>query len=162
MILVSAEPVTVTLKEWSQLTMAAAPATPTDLYTQLTAALFALLVIDIKTAPNELSYRTTSSDGGGGGGAATGGAARRGAGAGGSSGGGGGAAGGGAGGGSQMSVAMSEKLADHGLLVPVVPLGAVPGSPGPATIIPTPAINAANAAAMRMPERRYPGGGGSA
>ena len=65
-------------------------------------------------------------------------------------------------GGSQMSVAMSEKLADHGVLVPVVPPGAVPGSPGPATTIPTPAINAANAAAMRMPERRYHGGGGSA
>ena len=72
--------------------------------------------------------------------------------------GGGGAAaggGGGAGGGSQMSVAMSEKLADHGVLVPVVPPGAVPGSPGPDTTIPTPAINAA--AAMRMPGRRYHG-----
>ena len=61
----------------------------------------------------------------------------------------------GAGGGSQMSVAMSEKLADHGVLVPVVPPGAVPGSPGPDTTIPTPAINAA--AAMRMPGRRYHG-----
>jgi hypothetical protein len=112
-----------------------------------------------------LSTRNTSSDGGGGGGTASWGGARRGAGAGGSSGGaaaGGGAAGGGAGDGSQMSVAMSEKLADHGVLVPVVPPGAVPGSPGPATIIPTPAINAANAAAMRMPERRYHSGGGSA
>lgn len=57
---------------------------------------------------------------------------------------------------------MSEKLADHGLLVPVVPPGAVLGSPGPVTIIPTPAIKAANAAAMRMPGRRYHGGGGSA
>ena len=60
-----------------------------------------------------------------------------------------------AGGGSQKSVAMSEKLADHGVLVPVVPPGAVPGSPGPDTTIPTPAINAA--AAMRMPGRRYHG-----
>ncbi len=68
---------------------------------------------------------------------------------------GGGAAGGGSGGGSQKSVAMSEKLADHGVLVPVVPPGAVPGSPGPDTTIPTSAINAA--AAMRMPGRRYHG-----
>ncbi len=58
---------------------------------------------------------------------------------------------------------MSEKLADHGVLVPVVPPGAVPVSPGPDTIIPTSAINAANAAAMRMPgRRRYHGGDGSA
>ena len=57
---------------------------------------------------------------------------------------------------------MSEKLADRGVLVPVVLPGAVPGSPGPDTVIPTSAINAANAAAMRMPRRRYHGGGGSA
>jgi len=50
---------------------------------------------------------------------------------------------------------MSEKLADHGVLVPVVPPGAVPGSPGPDTTIPTSAIDAA--AAMRMPGRRYHG-----
>ena len=50
---------------------------------------------------------------------------------------------------------MSEKLADHGVLVPVVPPGAVPGSPGPDTTIPTSAINAA--AATRMPGRRYHG-----
>ena len=48
---------------------------------------------------------------------------------------------------------MSEKSADPGVLVRVVPSGAVPGSPGPDTTIPTSAINAA--AAMRMPGRRY-------
>ena len=57
---------------------------------------------------------------------------------------------------------MSEKLADHGVLVPVVPSGAVPGSPSPDTLIPTSAINAANAAAMTMPRRPYRGAGGRA
>jgi hypothetical protein len=57
---------------------------------------------------------------------------------------------------------MSEKLADDAVLVPVVPPGAVPGSPGPDRIIPTAPINAADAAAMRMPRRRHHGGGGSA
>jgi len=145
-------------------TRVAGPATATVLNTQFTAGLFALLVIDTKAVCGSASLNA-SSDGGGGGGAASWGGARWGAGAGGSSGGGaagGGAAAGGAGGGSQMSVAMSDTLADHGVLVPAVPPGAVPGRPGPATTIPTPAINAANAAAMRMPERRYHGGGGSA
>jgi hypothetical protein len=74
--------------------------------------------------------------------------------------GGGSAVGGAVASGVQNPVAMSEKLADRGVLVPVVPPGAVPGSPGPDTVIPTAAINAA--AAMRMPGRRYHGGGGSA
>ena len=123
------------------------------------AGLFSLLLIDTKAAVNGSSNLNTSTGGGGGGGGggthsgvgagryATGG----GAGAGGSSG--GAAGGGGAGSGSQMSVAMSKKFADHGALIPVVPTGAVPGSRGADTTIPTPAINAA--AAMRMPGRRY-------
>jgi hypothetical protein len=52
---------------------------------------------------------------------------------------------------------MSENLADHGVLVPVAPPGAVPGSPDPDMIIPTAAVNAE--AAMRTPGRRYRGGG---
>jgi hypothetical protein len=52
---------------------------------------------------------------------------------------------------------MSENLADHGVLVPVVPPGAVPGSPDPDMIIPTAAVNAE--AAVRTPVRRYRGGG---
>jgi len=70
------------------------------------------------------------------------------------------AAGGAVGSGVHHPVAMSEKLADHGVLVPVVPEDAVPKSPGPDTVIPTSAINEANAA-MRMPRRRYHGGGGN-
>ena len=143
--------------------MAAVPATATDLYMQPTAGLSALLVIDTMVVPG-LSRLNTSSGGGGGGGGGGGtarggshagvhaGAAGAGA-AGAGAAGGGGATGGGSG--SQKSVAMSEKLADHGLLVPVVRPGAVPGSPGPDTTIPAPAINAA--AAMRMPGRRYHG-----
>jgi hypothetical protein len=84
-------------------------------------------------------------------GAATWGAATWGAAAGGS------AAGDAVGSGVHHPVAMSENLADHGVLVPVVPPGAVPGSPGPDTIIPTAAINAA--AAMRTPGRWYRGEG---
>jgi hypothetical protein len=52
---------------------------------------------------------------------------------------------------------MSENLDDHGVLVPVVPPGAVPGSSDPDMIIPTAAVNAE--AAMRTPVRRYRGGG---
>jgi hypothetical protein len=159
---VSAEPVTVMLFCCEYPIEAAGPATATLLNRQFTAGLFALLVIDTRLVPAPSSL-STSSDGGGGGGAATGGAAAGGAAAVGSAAGGaacGGAAGGGAGGGSQKSVAMSEKLADHGVLVPVVPPGAVPGSPGPDTTIPTAAINAADA--MRMPGRRYHGGASSA
>jgi len=153
--------------------MVASPATATTLNTQATGGLFALLVIDTKVVPAPSSL-TTSSDGGGGGGAATGGAAvwgaaAEGAAAGASADGGaaawvaagrGAAAGGAVGSGVHHPVPMSEKLADHWVLVPVAPPGAVPGSPGPDTIIPTAEINAA--AAMRTPGRRYHGGGGSA
>ena len=142
--------------------MVAVPATATDVYMQPTAGL-SLLVIDTKAVPESSSLIASSGFGGGGSGAGTaaGGSHAGAAGAGGShagaagagAAGGGGATGGGSG--SQKSVAMSEKLADHGVLVPVVRPGAVPGSPGPDTTIPIPAINAA--AAMRMPGRRYHG-----
>jgi hypothetical protein len=154
----------------------AVPATATDLYTQPTAGWSALLVIDTKAAANEWSCRSFSSAGGGGGGTAAGGAAAGGAAlwgaatwgaaAGGSAAGGaatwGAAAGGSAAGGAVESgvhhpVAMGENPADHGVLVPVVPPGAVPGSPDPDMISPTAAINAE--AAMRTPGRRYRGGG---
>src|SRR5947208_114462 len=114
--------------------MFAPPATATDLYTQPTADLLALWVIDTMAVNG--SWRNTSSDGGGGGGATAGGAAAaRGA----------AAAGGGAvwcsasgavGSGVPRPVAMSEKLADDKALVPAVPSGAALRSPGPATVIP--------------------------
>src|ERR1700730_5908833 len=100
--------------------MVAGPATATALYTQPTAGLSALLVIDTKAgipSGDGSPYLNLSSGGGGGGGAA----------------GGAPAAGGGAvtdatvdavGSGVDDSVAMSEKLADHGVLVPVVRAGA--------------------------------------
>src|SRR6516165_8532548 len=120
--------------------MVAGPATAGDRYTQPTAGLFALLVIDTKAgipSGDGSPYLNTSSDGGGGGGAAAGGASVRGAAAGGAAAGdaaaGGSAAGGAVGSGVQNPVAMSEKLADPRVLG-AVPPGAVPRSPGPDTV----------------------------
>ena len=134
----------------------ALPATATDPYTQPTAGLSALLVIDTKAAANEWSCRSFSSGGGGGGGTAAGGAALWGAATWGAAAG-GSAAGGAVESGVHHPVAMSENLADHPVLVPVVPPGAVPGSPDPDMIIPAAAVNAE--AAMRTPGRRYRGRG---
>ncbi len=150
-ILVSAVPVTVTFVSREYPIAAAVPATATLLYTQFIAGLFALLVIDTRLVPAP-SFRNTSCDGGGGGGSATGGGPAAGGGAAGGAGSGGAAAGGAVGSGVQNPVAISEKLVDHGVLMGGAPLGEVPRSAGPDTVIPTPAINAA--AAMTKPAPR--------